>query len=382
MPLLPLVGHAEEREAMARAIRSGTLPQSLLVHGPGGIGKERFGLWIAQRLLCTGSEGVEPCGRCPSCRHVGRLEHPDLHWFFPLPRPDGASPERLREKLEEARGAELQAYRDDPLHTPAFEKAPSHFLAAVLTIQRLASQRSALGGGQVFVIGDAELMVPQESSPEAANAFLKLLEEPPEHTTFVLTTRQPGGLLPTILSRVLPVRLRPLAPDAVAAFLVSAAALDPNTAGTVAARAEGSIGRALRLLPVDGAPGAVDRQRTAARSLLAATVARKASERFAAAHALAPTGARNELPGMLEAFAVWLRDLGAVAAGAEESVFDPEAVPWLRSLVREHRLHPVRVAGTQAHLLEARELAYGNVNPQLLVADLLRKVRHDLLAPA
>jgi DNA polymerase-3 subunit delta' len=62
-------------------------------------------------------------------------------------------------------------------------------------------------------------MVPQESSPEAANAFLKLLVEPPSGTYLVLTAEQPGALLPTILSRVLPVRLLPLEAREVASFL-------------------------------------------------------------------------------------------------------------------------------------------------------------------
>jgi DNA polymerase III subunit delta' len=380
MPLLPLEGHQEQRVALVRTIRSGSLPQSLLLHGPAGIGKERFGLWLAQRLLCTEAADTEPCGLCAPCRHVTRLEHPDVHWFFPLPRPDGAAGDRLREKLEDLRAAELQAHRDDPLHLPAFERAPAHFLAAIQTIQRLASQRSALGGGQVFVIGDADAMVPQESSPEAANAFLKLLEEPPESTTFVLTTRQPGALLPTILSRVLPVRLRRLASESVVEFLVRAAAVDSDLAQRIAQRSEGSIGRALRLLPAEGGPGIVERQRSAARALLTAALASNASERYAAAHALAPSGARAELPGILEALAQWLRDLAAVAAGAEEVASDPEALPWLRSLTSDGVLQPYRLAEAQAGLLTARELAYGNVNPQLLVADLLRRLHQELVA--
>ena len=67
--------------------------------------------------------------------------------------------------------------------------------------------RPSVGSRKVFVVGDAEAMVPQESSPEAANAFLKLLEEPPADTTLILTSSNPGALLPTIKSRVLPIRL-------------------------------------------------------------------------------------------------------------------------------------------------------------------------------
>ena len=105
MPIPALRGHAEARARLTRTMLAGTLPQSILLHGPEGIGKERVGLWVAQLLVCE-KPGVEgPCGACLPCRLVDRLEHPDVHWFFPLPRPDAASPEKLREKLEDARAA-------------------------------------------------------------------------------------------------------------------------------------------------------------------------------------------------------------------------------------------------------------------------------------
>src|SRR5690606_20094006 len=193
---LPRVrGHQDLRARLARAVSTGGLAQSILLHGPEGIGKERVGLWLAQLLVCTSATPDGPCGACQPCRLVGRLEHPDVHWFFPLPRPEGASAEKLRDKLEDLRAHELQVRRENPGYVPAFDKAPAHFLAAVQRIQQLAGVRPAMGRRKVFVVGDAELMVPQESSPEAANAFLKLLEEPPDDTTVVVTSAHPGGLL-------------------------------------------------------------------------------------------------------------------------------------------------------------------------------------------
>ena len=81
-----------------------------------------------------------------------RLEHPDLHWFFPLPRPEGAaSPERLRERLDEHRAAELETRRQNPYYLPRFDRAPAHFLAAVRSIQHLASLRHEGGRpGEVY----------------------------------------------------------------------------------------------------------------------------------------------------------------------------------------------------------------------------------------
>src|SRR5690606_28997661 len=144
------------------------------------------------------------------------------HWFFPLPRPDAASADRLRDKLEELRATELQSWRDNPLRIPSFDRAPAPFVASMRTILQLASVRPSVGSRKVFVIGDAELMVPQESSPEAANALLKLLEEPPADTTIILTSSQPGALLPTIRSRVLALPVPPLRNEELAQLLVDA----------------------------------------------------------------------------------------------------------------------------------------------------------------
>lgn len=382
MPLTPLQGHQPMRAALAKSVREKDLPHSLLLHGPAGIGKERFGLWLAQRIVCEAPDaGTEPCGSCLHCRLTERLEHPDVHWFFPLPRPEAAG-DRLREKLEEARAAELAARRADPFHLPQYERAPAYFLAAVRTLQELAGNRPAMGSRKVFVVGDAEAMVPQESSQEAANAFLKLLEEPPADTTLVLTSSTPGALLPTIRSRVLPVRLLPLAEDEVRDFLARSRGVPEAQAASVAALAEGAIGRALRLLPAGDGPGPLERQRQAGRALLVAATADSPAARLAAALAEAPSGGRGEFSGTLAAFSVWLRDLLAVSAGAGEHLVNAGDAAMLSQVVHRRDIRPPGVGRALDRVRAAAELAGGNVNPQLILADLLRGVRADLLGKA
>jgi DNA polymerase III subunit delta' len=378
MPIPPLYGHRATRAALARAASTGSLPQSILLHGPAGIGKERLGLWLAQLLVCEALAVGEPCGRCQPCRLADRLQHPDIHWFFPLPRPDASTPDKLRDKLQEARGAELEARRSDPLHVPTYDRPAAHYLAAVQTLQRLAGSRPAMGSRKIFVVGDAELMVPQESSPEAANAFLKLLEEPPPETTLILTSERPGALLPTILSRVLPVRLRPLSSETVASFLTAVSTLPAADAHRIAASANGSIGRALRLLPSADGVGILERSRQEARSLLESALSTHAAPRLAAAYGVAPAGGRGTFLALLDALGEWLRDLSAMAAGAPEQLLNRDAEDFLRRCVQTANIHPLRAARAAARLDPARASAEGNVNPQLILAELLRGLHHDL----
>ena len=380
MALPPVYGHADVRAKLVTALRAGNLPQSLLVHGPAGVGKERIGLWLAQQLVCEqpAADGTA-CGQCRSCRMVLRLEHPDVHWFFPLPRPDASTPEKLRDRLEEARAAELEARRSDPFHVPAYDRAPAYFLGMVQNLQRLASVRPAMGSRKVFVVGDAEAMVPQESSPEAANAFLKLLEEPPPDTTLILTSSSPGALLPTIRSRVLPVRLLRLSAAEVADFLTRERGMPPQQAEELAAVSEGAVGRALRLLPTAGGAGVLQKQRETARGLLVAATSGSGAERFAAANAVAPAGARGEFTAGLEALSLWLRDLMAVAAGAPEQAAYTDDPALLAAIARKPGVSAEGVASAILRVREAQDRAAGNVNPQLILADLLRGIRRDLL---
>ena len=124
----------------------------------------------------------------------------------------------------------------------------SHSMATVRLLQRRAALTSVEGGRRVFIIGEADRLVPQESSPEAANALLKLLEEPPAGSLFVLTTVDPRRLLPTIRSRAVPVRLQPADGRRGARVSPARAASPRSTAAELEERvalAGGSIGEAL-----------------------------------------------------------------------------------------------------------------------------------------
>jgi DNA polymerase III subunit delta' len=377
--LPPVQGHDEVRTSLAAALAANQLPNSLLIHGPAGVGKQRVALWLGQLLLCTARSAAGPCEQCTACRLAVRLEHPDLHWYFPLARPKAAGgPDRLGDALEEARAAELAIRRAQPLRASVPDGLAGIYLAHVHVLLRAAATRPAMASRKIFIVGDSEALVPQEASPEAANALLKLLEEPSADTTLVLTASDPEVLLPTIRSRLLPVRLRPLPLDAVARFLVEAGGAPAAEARRVARLAQGSIGRALAFLPLRGAPGPLEEIRLAGRQLLEAALEPGAARRLAAALAESPAGARGTFSDTLESLTVWLRDLAAAAAGAEDVLVNEDAREWLR--VQAER-HPRALAGLAAAIREVEgtlQLAQLNINPQLALAGLLRRIHRRI----
>src|SRR6185369_571692 len=102
----------------------------------------------------------------------------------------------------------------------------------------------ALAKKKVVILGDAERLVVQEASPEAANAMLKILEEPPADTFVMLTAADPQALLPTIRSRLVPIRVQRIPDESVAAFVAEHGGKAAPSKEAVLL-AEGSIGRAL-----------------------------------------------------------------------------------------------------------------------------------------
>ncbi len=337
MPLRPLYGHELARAHLSGAIRAGRLPQALLFEGPRGVGKQRLALWLAQALLCEQGELGEACGTCRDCRLVSTLSHADLHWFVPLEaNKKGADPDKQIELLEEALGEELALRRERPLYAPLSGMAV-HSIAAVRLLLRRLILTPAIARRKVFIVGDAERLIPQRANPEAANALLKALEEPPEDTVFVLTAAQPDALLPTILSRVVRVRLHRL-PDSVVTSFVHDELPDLPNVDRVVDDAEGSIGR---VLARSGSSGI--RQEDGAAAFLA-SLRGNVAERYAAALRQTPFQARGGFTDMLDGLLERLRR--EARAGGETR----------------------RIADAIALVMEAREHAQGNVNPQLLAA--------------
>ena len=315
-------GQEDLLRRLAAAVAGRRLPQSLLVHGPEGVGKRSLALWLARALQCEAAEpGDGPCEACRSCRMAARLEHPDIHLHFPMPRPKrAASRAKLREAIEAQRHERLALLRED-LHARLDADAVTGlYVAAVENIREQASRRPSMARSSVFVIEDAERMVPQSASPEAANAFLKLLEEPPPFAYIVLASSRPDALLPTIRSRTVPLRVAPLPTERVAAYVAEHLGVgDEDRARGVARRADGAVYRARVLADAE-----VGESEAAADGLLAAALDGTPLARYRTASLYSARGARGELEPALEALRIRLRDMLCVAAGAEDAALDPE----------------------------------------------------------
>jgi DNA polymerase-3 subunit delta' len=355
VPIIDLYGHDQLRARLSESIRAGTLPSSLLLMGPRGVGKQRLALWLAEHLLCT--EENSPCGTCRACRYVRDLTHPDLHWVFPRPRLKDSDPD-----LEQVRGDYAEATAERAGNNGLYA-APSGtegiYVATVRSLVQRAVMSPAMGNRKVFIVGDAERMVPQEGADMAANAFLKLLEEPPADTTIILTSSEPGALLPTIRSRVVAVRV-PLVPDAaVRAFVENPEvkkALDKEGKSGIAERVRAAAGAPGRLLT-----GAVDAKATVnARKIIDAATGARRAPAYSTALSQGAAGARGGFTDTLDAL---VELLGERARDA---------------LHRKDQASAASASKAVDAVLQAQTYAGGNVSPQIIAAKLIRELAATL----
>ncbi|WP_434380904.1 DNA polymerase III subunit delta' [Melittangium boletus] len=221
MTLASVVGQPRAIDALQAALRSGAVHHAYLFAGPPGVGKERAAVGLAQALTCPDKPN-EGCGTCASCIRIGKGSHPDVTWLMP-------DAERVERGL---------AGRSDFTGTPSRDIRVEQIrgLLERIALHGLESKR------KVALVVDAHQM-----NPQAQNAFLKTLEEPPADTTLVLLASAPDKMLPTIRSRCSKVQFNPLPADFVAERLRTERKLDAETAALAAVMAGGSLGRALAL---------------------------------------------------------------------------------------------------------------------------------------
>lgn len=221
--------------AMTRDRLGGTL----LFFGGDGSGKSSLAFWLAASLNCeTGGGNTPACRECNSCRKVASLNHPDVFWIFPLPGSyySGGAPDAG--KLEEL----FNRKRQNPSQAVEFAEKAEHHLPSVARIRAEAGRSCYEGRCKVFVVTHADRL-----RQEAANAFLKLLEEPRKDVKIILCTERPSSLLPTILSRCQRLQLTRPALSTVERLLAGRFGMEPDTAASTARLAGGSLPAALAM---------------------------------------------------------------------------------------------------------------------------------------
>ena len=210
-----IIGQEATKRQLRQSVREGRIPHAQLLTGISGIGKLQLALAYAQYLNCPNRTEEDSCGVCPTCLQFERLQHPDLHFVFPIVGSDetcDAFLEPWRTILLDKHYFDLEDWHNaigmETKQSMIYEKESGEIL-------RKLSLKPYGNGCKVMIIWQ-----PEKMNITTANKLLKLLEEPPEKTVFLLVSEHPEMLLATIQSRVQTIRVPRLETETITQALV------------------------------------------------------------------------------------------------------------------------------------------------------------------
>ncbi len=320
-----IIGQQRQVEQLKRALAASRLPNAYLFTGPAGVGKRLAANTLAAAICCPAAPGNDgaPCGSCPACHKALSGNHPDLFFLEPESSESGAVQTIKIGPLRELAGR-LQLH---PLEAPA----------------------------KLAVIDGAEKM-----SPEGENSILKILEEPPPLTHFILITPFPQRLLPTIRSRCQQIAFSPIPENLLSAELAQRLQVPAAEAGRIARLSGGSLGVALSMTP-EFVEEVLSR-------FLTLTAKASSADIIATAESWKALDAA-QTPLLLDILASFYRDvLRCQCTGDENGLIHPEAARAAALLP------PERVLGCLAEIGRARAAAESAANKQLMFEQLLFSV--------
>lgn len=201
-----IIGQNNIIESLLTAVTNRKIGNAYLFHGPNGGGKRTLAAAFAKSINCTDADCKNrPCGICSSCKKFENGNHPNIEWI----KPDGASIK----------------------------------IKQIIQIVADVSRKPYDSGHKIVIIENSEKM-----TPDAQNAFLKTLEEPPAYTVFIILTENPKTLLPTVVSRCQSYRLKPVSLDLIQAHLKGIYQGREDQIKLASVSSNGIIGRAIQML--------------------------------------------------------------------------------------------------------------------------------------
>ena len=208
-----LIGQDATWQRLLADLRADRVPHALMLCGPAGSGKLALALAFAEALLCQHpNDDGSACGECSSCRMAAKLEHPDLHFTFPFVKGT-----RIKNAEDAISDHYIKEWRTRVLASPYFDlndwledidagnSQATYYVAEADNIQRKLALKSSQGGRKVMIV-----WLPEKMNQETANKLLKLFEEPPADTHFLMVSEEPDMVLGTIQSRTQRLLVPPL----------------------------------------------------------------------------------------------------------------------------------------------------------------------------
>ena len=246
-----VAGMHREKEHLRRMVDEGRIPHALLLHGKAGIGKMQLARALAQYVNCTNrtAEG-DSCGECAACKQTGNLNHPDVHFIYPIVKHGNSSAvsldyiEEWREMLSKYPYMQREKWQE---LLQAGNSQPQIQVTEAMEIIRQSSLSSYSAKYKIFIIWQ-----PEKMNLETANKLLKMIEEPYEDTLFFMVSNEENNLIPTVRSRLQAIKINGQTEKEIAEWLMRKYGIDPVEAANIARIVDGDIAKAEELCEFKG----------------------------------------------------------------------------------------------------------------------------------
>lgn len=239
-----VIGHSEIKSRLINSVKESRISHAQLFTGPEGSGNMALALAYAQYIFCKQPNDIDACGVCPSCQKVKKLVHPDLHFAYPvaLSKDVRVSTDVIAQWRESVIANPYQNVNDWFGFLDAENKQPIIATEESQEIIRKLNLTTYEGGYKIMII-----WMPEKMNAAASNKLLKILEEPPDNTLFLLVCENDDQLIITIKSRTQLVKVHKLKDEEIIAKLISQD-VDPEKAAQIAFLSDGNYNAALKFL--------------------------------------------------------------------------------------------------------------------------------------
>lgn len=244
-----IVGHQNVKDRLIRSVNEQRIPHAQLFRGTEGVGKLALAIAYAQYICCENRSESDSCGVCPSCVKYKKLAHPDLHFVFPVIKPTNKSSVVCDDFIADFRSMITEnmyfSVNEWYARISGDQKQGLIYSNESDEILRKLSLKTYESEYKVMII-----WLPEKMHESCANKLLKILEEPPERTVFLLVSNSPDEILTTILSRTQHINIPRLSENDIVVGLLQQPGLDisQHDALNVSKIANGSMLQALAIL--------------------------------------------------------------------------------------------------------------------------------------
>jgi DNA polymerase-3 subunit delta' len=235
-----IIGQEDIKSRLIDETKAGRVSHAQLFCGAPGIGKLPLAIAYARYLLCEHPGNNDACGVCHSCAMINKLAHPDLHFVFPVVK-KALSDDYLKEWRQCLSKNPYFSFDDWLDYLDAKNAQPIIYARESDELIKRLSLKSFEGGYKVTII-----WLPEKMNDEASNKLLKLIEEPPLKTIFLLVSDEPEKILPTILSRTQQITIQRVENTAISSMLKTRFLMSPAEADKIAHLSNGNVTAALK----------------------------------------------------------------------------------------------------------------------------------------